>query len=118
MSADIEQINEVVNEYFNQNTEAEKVAVKKLMPSFIKAGIFDKDKRNGLPIRNVLKELDREDALDSIPTLYADRNEGATYWYFIKPGIDHATIGEGRQPTKRELAKKREDESDSKYIID
>ncbi len=118
MRVDIKQINEVIKDYFNHNTEIEKVPVKKLMPSFIKAGIFDKDKRKGLPIRNVLKELDREDALATVPTVYADRNEEATYWYFIKPGIDHAIFSQEKQPTKRQLAKKREEESDSKYILD
>jgi len=60
------QINKVINDYFEQSTSITTIPAKDLMPNFIKAGIFTKDHRNGLPIRNVLRELDRSNSLHLI----------------------------------------------------
>ena len=51
----IGKINQVVDEYFSNNQNVDKVLAKDLMPLFIEAGIFTQDQRNGLPIRQVFK---------------------------------------------------------------
>ena len=79
----IARINEVVTDYFKNNLSVNKILAKDLMPEFIKAGIFNKDyERKGLPIRNLLQELDRNNELDKIPSLLPERKPINTYWYF------------------------------------
>lgn len=79
----IARINEVVTDYFKNNLSVNKILAKDLMPEFIKAGIFNKDyERKGLPIRNLLRELDRNNELDKIPSLLSERKSKNTNWYF------------------------------------
>lgn len=82
----IARINEVVKAYFENNPSVDKISAMDLMPEFIKAGIFNKDyERKGLPIRNLLRELDRNNELDKIPSLLPERKPINTYWYFQRP---------------------------------
>ena len=79
----IARINEVVTDYFENNPSVDKILAKDLMPEFIKAGIFIKDsEREGLPIRKLLRELDRNNELDKIPSLLPERKTKNTNWYF------------------------------------
>ena len=77
-------INQAVEEYFSKNKSVDKVPAKDLMPWFIKKGIFTKDSKNGLPIRKILRELDKKDQLSKIPSAYPERKIKNTYWYFIR----------------------------------
>lgn len=82
----IARINKVVTGYFKNNPSVNKIPAMNLMPEFIKAGIFNKDyERKGLPIRNLLRELDRNNELDKIPSLLPERKPINTYWYFQRP---------------------------------
>ncbi len=80
----IGKINQVVDEYFSNNQNVDKVLAKDLMPLFIEAGIFTQDQRNGLPIRQVLRELDSENKLDLLPCAYPERKKVNTNWYFVR----------------------------------
>ncbi|MGQ1908427.1 hypothetical protein ACT3CE_01440 [Marinifilum sp. RC60d5] len=114
----IEKINKVVEEYFKENSSLEIAPVKALMPAFIKAGIFTKDIKKGLPIRLVLRELDASNELNLIPTLYAERHGEHTYWYFVP-----ATASAPETPYKQEKKKPENDpiairlNSDETYVI-
>ena len=55
----INRINSTIEDYFKNNPTVRTILAKDLMPEFIKAGIFAKNHRDGLPIRNVLRALDR-----------------------------------------------------------
>ena len=82
----IARINEVVTDYFKNNLSVNEIPAMDLMPEFIKAGIFNKDyERKGLPIRKLLRELDRNNELDKIPSLLPERKPINTYWYFQRP---------------------------------
>jgi|GEM_PF-391818 len=83
MEERILKINQVVREYFEKHPEIEKVPAKELMPEFIKAGIYLNNHRDGLPIRNDLRELDRNDSLDRITNAFPERKLVNTKWYFI-----------------------------------
>lgn len=78
----IAEINQVVKEYFESNPTDKTIPAKDLMPQFIEAGIFTKDHRNGLPIRNILRELDRANSLQLIPYVRAERKKVNTNWFF------------------------------------
>jgi len=78
----IAKINQVIKEYFEKNPLTDTIPAKDLMPQFIRAGIFAKDHRNGLPIRNVLRELDRANALHLILCVRAERKKMNTNWFF------------------------------------
>ncbi|NPD47610.1 mismatch-specific DNA-glycosylase [Lentimicrobium sp. S6] len=82
-SEKIRQINKVVAKCFEVNTDVQKTPAKNLMPEFIKAGIFNKDQRGGLPIREILRELDTRNELSRIPYVLPERKKVNTYWYFV-----------------------------------
>ncbi|MDM8158626.1 hypothetical protein QUH73_02230 [Labilibaculum sp. K2S] len=114
----IEKINKVVEEYFNTNASLTIVPVKDLMPAFIKAGIFAKDVKKGLPIRLILRELDAEDQLALIPFVHTERHGEHTYWYFVP-----ANVPAPDAPYKQEKKKPENDpiairlNSDETYVI-
>lgn len=82
----IARINEVVKTYFENNPSVDKILAMDLMPEFVQDGIFNKDyERKGLPIRKSLRELDRNNELNKIPTLLPERKSINTYWYFQRP---------------------------------
>lgn len=84
MDQKIKAINKELKLYFEQNPHAGKIPAKDLMPLFIKAGIFNKDHRNGLPIRDLLRKLDKAEQLRLIPYVLAERKGVNTNWYFAK----------------------------------
>ena len=82
----IARINKVVTDYFKNNPSVDKIPAMDLMPEFVKDGIFNKDyERKGLPIRKLLRELDRNNELNEIPSLLPERKTKNTNWYFQRP---------------------------------
>ena len=114
----VEKINTVIEEYFKANASLTIVPVKTLMPAFIKAGIFTKDIKKGLPIRLILRELDESNELALIPFVYAERHGEQTYWYFIPTNASTPDV-----PYKQEKKKVENDpiairaNSDETYVI-
>ena len=78
----IGRIDQVVRDYFESNKSIVEIPAKNLMPLFIEKGIFNKDHRNGLPIRNILRELEAENKLDLITNAKVIRNTINRNWYF------------------------------------
>lgn len=116
---ELEKINQVIADYFDNITKENWVAVKELMPYFIKAGIFNADVKKGLPIRKVLRSLDAENALAKIPFVHAERKDKDTYWYFVRPGSSYVTKAiNDTGVTKKQKAKIIKAGSDENYVID
>jgi len=85
-SADIQKalrIKRVLTEYF-KNSGQSKVMAKDLMTLFIANGIFTKDHKEGLPIRDFLRHLDENNHLHLIPQIHFEQKEKNKNWYFIK----------------------------------
>lgn len=80
----IGRVDQIVRDYFEKNKSVNEVMAKELMPLFIEKGIFNKDHRNGLPIRNLLRELDTENKLGLLKHVKVIRNTINRNWYFIK----------------------------------
>lgn len=81
--AKIEKINKVLADYFEKNKSVKRVRALYMMDYFVDAGIFKKDyERSGLPIRNLLRELDENNQLDLIPYVVVERKERNSNWYF------------------------------------
>lgn len=55
--AKINQINQVLQEYFKVKKSVSMSPAKDLMPYFTLAGIFEKNHKNGLPIRAIYKTI-------------------------------------------------------------
>lgn len=91
MNKQIESINNVIEAYFATHTNTTIIPVKELMPELIAAGIFTKDKKNGKPIRDVLKALHKSNELVQIPYAHAIQNGEDTYWYFVPKGAPKPT---------------------------
>ena len=120
--AKIYEINKVIAAYFTLNKSVEIVPTKDLMPNFIKAGIFPKDNKKGLPIRNILRKLDADNELHRIPSVIAERKAINTNWFFgrqlnmeIEPKVK--SVNQKPLKTQTKVTGKRKD-SDEHYIID
>jgi len=86
----IQAINQALDEYFALHKSVNKIPAKDLMPWFIKKGIFKTDHRNGLPIRKILRELDRKNELHKIPRAFPERKAKNTNWFFVRDVIPTA----------------------------
>lgn len=117
--AKISQINQVLQEYFEINKTVRSIPAKDMMPYFILAGVFEKDNKNGLPIRAVLRRLDAKNQLHQIPFVHADRKAVSTNWFFQRSGASNP-IHQKVVPTKPKTVVKtttRKD-SDEHYVLD
>lgn len=113
----IAKINEVITNYFDANAGVNWIAAKDLMPDLIKAGIFYKDIRKGLPLREVLRALDEEKALDKIPFVHAVRNEKNTYWYLVRKGAEYLPAQTIEPVSKKNKGIHFRENNDEYYII-
>lgn len=76
-------IKRCVKEFFDTHNQTE-IEAKELMPLFIKMGIFKSNHQAGLPIRELLRHLEKEKYLNLIPqALYKQKNTNKN-WFFIK----------------------------------
>lgn len=117
MSTDnIVQINEVIAEYFNTHEE-DWIAAKDIMPALISAGVFTKDNKKGLPLRKVLRKLDKENALDKIPFVHAERNEKDTYWYLVRKGSKYVPKEVSTEISKKQIGIQKRENSDEYYVL-
>lgn len=57
---------------------------KDLMPILIEKGFFKKDHREGLPLREILRDLDARNELYLLPQVSAERKEVNVSWFFNK----------------------------------
>lgn len=117
MEDKIKIINRVIEEYFNNNSQVIWVKAKDIMPELIKAGVFVKDTKAGKPLRDILRELDKNNALSKIPFVHAERKDENTYWYIVRSGGAYAPTEASPKVTRKQYAKKKRDSSDEYYII-
>lgn len=81
----IGRIDQIVRDHFANNPSLNEVLAKDLMPLFIAKGIFNKDYfRLGLPIRNLLRRLDKENKLSLLSHCKVIRNPVNRKWYFSR----------------------------------
>ena len=84
----IKAINSVLRDYFADKTNPRQVPALELMGLFIDKGIFNKDHRHGLPIRNILRKLHSEDRLHAIPYARGELKKKNIYWTFADANAD------------------------------
>lgn len=81
--ARIDRINQVLADFFEKNKGIKRIPALDMMDYFVNAGIFKKDSdRRGLPIRNLLRELDETNELHLIPYIVIERKDKNRYWFF------------------------------------
>lgn len=77
---------EIINwsiEVFFKENNVPSCKPKDLMPILVEAKLFTKDHRNGLPLRNLLRELDGKlDLRNYIPSIRIIRKKINRYWFF------------------------------------
>ena len=110
-------INKAVEAYFEANPKTEWIKPKDIMPDLIKAGVFAKDHKNGLPLRKVLRELDRDAALDQIPRVHAERKDNNVFWYFVREGGKYSPKEAPVEVSKKQQAKLNRENSDEHYLV-
>jgi hypothetical protein len=110
-------INKVLADYFKDNSTVEWIPAKKIMPALISAGVFFKDEKKGLPLRKVLRKLDKEKGLDKIPLLHAERKGVDTYWYFVREGAQYVSKDVALPETKKQKIALKKENSDEYYLV-
>ena len=80
----IDAINVAIKEYFDLHKSENEIAAKDLMSWFVKKGVFTKDVKNGLPIRRILRDLDKKGELSKIPSVSPDRKATNTNWFWYE----------------------------------
>ena len=80
----VNQINEALKAYYEQHPNDGKQPAKDFMDYFVTRGIFNQDseKNPGLPLRNILRDLDEHNKCYVIPYLVVDRKLKKRNWYF------------------------------------
>lgn len=70
-------INEVLCDYYSKHPRENKRPAKDFMELFVREGIFSQDSngRPGSRLRDLLREMDKENACDRIPYLFVERNK-------------------------------------------
>lgn len=111
-------INAVISAYFDENPSTHWIPVKKIMPSLVAAGIFNKDEKKGLPLRKILRQLDNNLKLELIPTAHAERNENTVYWYLVREGEKYEPKEAIPVITKKQQRLLDIKNSDEYYLVD
>lgn len=114
----IDKLNQLVGEFFDRNPKVDWIPAKEMMKPLIENGIFRKDEKNGLPLRKVLRALDKEDQLSQIPLLHAERNGTSVYWYFVQEGAVYQSSDVPAENSKRQQNILIKEQSDEYYIVD
>tara|TARA_B110001454_G_C12638055_1_gene399968 strand:+ start:331 stop:1041 length:711 start_codon:yes stop_codon:yes gene_type:complete len=113
----LEQINELITHYFKLNTEVDWIPLKLIMPTLVNAGIFNKDEKKGLPLRKILRVLDKENNLSKIPSVHAERRSENVYWYLVREGKEYSPKEIISPITKKEKGKLNIENSDEFYLV-
>lgn len=113
----LKKINDVISHYFDTNTSQDWISVNVIMPHLIEAGVFTKDKKRGLPIRKLLRELDKQVALHKIPTAHAHKNQDQVYWYFVRAGKSYIPTQPVNTISKKEKGVLNIENSDEFYLV-
>lgn len=116
----INQINKVLQDYFEVNKGINVIPAKDMMPYFILAGVFPKDNKNGLPIRAVLRRLDEKNELHQIPFVYVERKAANTNWFFQRSGNFTPTpkAANVKPKVKAKCKSTGRKDSDEHYVLD
>ena len=113
----IVKINEVIAQYFKENTTVDWIPAKSIMSELIKAGVFNKDEKKGLPIRKVFRKLDKEEQLSKIPAVHAERRSENVYWYLVREGKEYSPSEAISPLTKKEKGVLNIENSDEFYLV-
>jgi len=111
----IDKINEAIEQYFAQNKSIDVIRPKNLMPLLIKNGVFEKDYKDGLPLRRILRELERTNKLHLIPAIYADYKAKRINWYFLR---NHDSKPYSIAKSETNLSKQSKGKDDQDYVVD
>lgn len=78
----IQRINRVLKGYFSDSSNPRSILAKELMDLFVSKGIFNKNHRDGLPIRKLLRDLSEKNRISEIPYAYGVKKSTNTNWFF------------------------------------
>ena len=112
-----QRINEAVDAYFESNPDTNWFAAKKLMPALVKNGVFYRDKKNGMPLRQVLRALDTKGELENIPRVHAERIGIDVYWYFVREGAAFISNHLSDAPNAKQKRALERSNSDEVYLM-
>ncbi|MBK5214779.1 MAG: hypothetical protein JJE55_14090 [Flavobacteriaceae bacterium] len=120
MNQKILAVNLVVQNYFIKHPGESKIPAKDMMLYFVQNRIFSKDHKNGLPIRNLLRDLDKLNQLKAIPFVLAERGNVNTNWFFVRSSKSFVNNQISKPPVVKNESVETSvrKESDESYVID
>lgn len=71
----------VIQDYLKANN-LKNAKPKVLMPILIEKGFFNNDHRDGLTLRNLLRQLDDNNLLFLLPQVSVERKDTNRFWFF------------------------------------
>jgi hypothetical protein len=80
----IGRIDQIIRDWFAAHPSQIEVQAKELMGLFIEKGIFLKNSKDGKPIRDLLRDLDKEKKLHLLSHVWVVRHVVNRSWYFKK----------------------------------
>lgn len=110
-------INMVIENYFATHTNKDWIPARDIMSDLIKVGVFTKDKKKGLPLRKILRALDKNKDLNKIPSVHTERTETTIYWYFLRKGTHFPVNKAVNTVSKIEKSKEKRESSDEFYVL-
>lgn len=78
------EMDQIVFDYFKLHPKLKEIQVKDLMEIFVSSGVFSKDYKDGLPLRDFLKKIEENNSLDLFKQIKLIRKAEDKYWYFLK----------------------------------
>ena len=114
----IAKINDVIGRYFDAHSDKEWIPVKSIMSDLVKAGVFNKDVKKGMPLRKLLYALKRAGELDKIPFVHAEKKEESIYWYLVREGGKFTAKESTNLPPKNPNKEKEKSIKDDDYLIE
>lgn len=113
-------VNEVLSRFFKENPHVRRIQAKEMMDVFVKEGVFNANQADGIPIRRLLRALDRGNCLHLIPFLEVERKNAYTYWYFVNKEVDEFEYVEPYVPgyKLRQQRMKEKKYRDEDYVVD
>ena len=113
----IVKINEVITRYFKMNSTVDWIPIKTIMADLVAEGVFKKDEKKGLPFRKVLRKLDQENQLNTIPSVHVERRSENKYWYLVREGKKYTPKETISSITNKEKRILEIENSDETYLI-
>ena len=112
----INDINQVLSEYFEHNKSVQRVPVGFMMSYFVLAGIYKKDDSKGTSLKNFLRNLEEKNQLHRIPFAKVVQKNISKKWFFERAVYKPTSLEPKKAKTKTKKIPFKK--SDAFYVLE